>query len=202
MRAAIPAAILLSCSITKVAVASCEDDLAAARAATLAAGPVRVDERVQQYDTAGKPAEASTFVRDIVPPDRLRIISIPENGATSVTLLVRGSAWTAALGEAWKALDAAATKPSLDFMTTFPWPADAKQVSCAAEHDDSGRETTEFNFSITAGDSTTTYAVMVEPGAKRTSRTTLTLSKAGARISETNRAFEYDVRINIEPPKQ
>ena len=89
MRAAILPAILLTCLMAKAAAASCEDDLAAARGATIAAGrPVRIIERTQTYDKTGKAAGSSTVVRDVIAPNRLRRISILENGDTGEILLV------------------------------------------------------------------------------------------------------------------
>jgi hypothetical protein len=202
MRAAILPAMLLTCLMASAAAASCEDDLAAARAATLAAGPMRIVEHAQTYDSTGKAVGSSTVVRDAIPPDRLRSISILENGETSQTLLVGTLGWTVTLGETRTPVEASAVKQQLDdFMANFPWPAGAKQVSCATEHDESGRQTMEFNFTFAAADNGTTFAVMVDPDSKRTSRLTVTLLKGGARTREVAKAFDYDALITIEPPK-
>jgi hypothetical protein len=201
MRAALLSVTLSSCLMAGGAAASCEDDLAAARAATIAAGPVRIVERAQTYDNAGKAAGSSLVVRDVIPPDRLRLTSILENGNTSQMLLVGASGWTGTLGNSRTPVDAAAVKQQLvDLMAGFPWPAGAKQVSCATEHDESGRQVTEFNFSFPAADNGTTFAVMVDPDSRRASRLTLTLLKGGARTLEVTKTFDYDALITIEPP--
>jgi hypothetical protein len=202
MRPALLPAALVSCMIATGAGASCETDLAAAREATRAAGPVRVLENFTLYESDGKTGRSSVIILDVIAPDRLRRISIFENGHLAEMVLIAGAGWSVPLGKNWEPLEAATAKQMLEaFKTHFPWASSPGQVSCSPAPDGNGKDATKFSFATIKDGASWTHEVLAERETGRALRHRYVVSKDGVRNFESDMAFRFIAGLEIEVPK-
>ena len=200
MRFALVSAALFGCMSATGAGASCETDLAAARAATLAAGPVRLIENFTAR--AGEVERTSTVVRDIVAPGRIRRVTIFPDGRVVETVLIAGAGWSASLGQSWEPLDAGPAKDMLEtFALHFPSAGNAGQVSCSTAPGWDGKDAMKFSFAISKGSQTTEHEVLVDPETKRALRYRYVVSTNGVSGFASDVVFRFIATLKVEPPK-
>jgi hypothetical protein len=121
MRLATLLAAIMFCAEAAASEEGCGFDLAAVREAALAAGPARSVEHFTAYD--GSVGRSSTIVIDLVRPDRMRRISIFEDGKVGHMVLIAGSGWSGNIEGNWEPLDATFSAKMLEaVMKNSPWP--------------------------------------------------------------------------------
>jgi hypothetical protein len=202
MRVALVPAALLACMIATGAGASCETDLAAAYEATRAAGPVRLIENFTTHGSAGEGDRTLTVVRDIVAPDRMRRITIFQDGRVGETVLIADAGWSSSLGQSWEPLEAGSAKKMLEtFALRFPSAGDAGQVSCSTAPGWDGEDAMKFSFAISEGSQSTEYEVLVDPETKRALRYRYAVSTNGVRGIASDVVFQFIASLKVEPPK-
>lgn len=202
MRVALVPAALLACMIATGAGASCETDLAAALEATRTAGPVRLTENFTTHGSAGEADRSLTVVRDIVASDRMRRITIFQDGRVGEMVLIAAAGWSASLGQSWEPLDAAQAKKMLEaFALHLPWTSDAGQVSCSAAPDGDGKDAMKFSFAVSEGSQRTEHEVLVDPETKRALRYRYAVLNNGVRGFASDMVFRFIATLKVEPPR-
>lgn len=202
MRLAALLAALALCGASPAWAADCGLDLGAVREAALAAGPFRSVEHFKSSD--GKTSvRSSTIIIDVIRPDRMRRISILENGKTGHMVLIGGSGWSANIDSKWEPLDTGfVTKMLASVMQNSPWPPSDTQVSCGLLPGEDGRPgIAKFSFLTTEGEATIEHEVLADRETKLPvgyrARRTLT---NGTPYTESARTFYFIGTLEIEAP--
>jgi hypothetical protein len=199
MRLAALLAAAMFCSGAWAAESSCGFDLAAAREAALAAGPVRSVEHFTTSD-GGPISRSLTIVIDLVRPDRMRRISIFEDGKVGQMVLIAGSGWSGNLERGWEPLDARFSTDMLAaVMKNSPWPDVAAEVLCSLVGEE-GTSAARFSFSENKGGETTDHEVLVDPDTRLPIRYRAHRSLNGGPYTASDRTFHFISALAIEAP--
>jgi hypothetical protein len=201
MRSAIVLAALMLSGTADASGADCDFDLAAVRAAALAAGPVRSVEHFVANDGANGVGRSLTIVIDLVRPDRMRRISIFEDGKVGHMVLIAGSGWSGSIDGKWETLDASFSAKMLDaVMKNSPWPASEATASCSPQPGADGQATLKFTFSTVEGEAMTTHEVVADRQTRMPLRYHALRSMKGRPYTETDRTFRFIGGLEIEAP--